>query len=176
MPKKRPVLTQTITSLAEANDILARIGAYEREIEIVKNELEASVASMREVANTEIAPVEKEVERLTKSLQIFADQHRSTLLVGDKKSVVLPGGEFGWRLPPTKVTYGKGGAEQAIKNLTAMNLTQYLRYTAEVDREALLKDRPQVSGVKYTQKEGFYVKPESGKEPDAFPGTVAMKA
>ncbi len=173
MKRTRPVLTQTITSLAEANEVMVKIGSCDRDIEALKHELEASIAAMREAANKEIAPFEQEVERLTKSLQIFANQHRSTLCVGEKKSVVLPGGEFGWRLPPTKVTYSKGGAEKAIENLTGMKLTQYLRYTVEVDREALLRDRPMVPGVKYSQKEGFYVKPESAKEPQTFPGSAS---
>jgi phage host-nuclease inhibitor protein Gam len=172
MKRTRPAITLSITSLAEANDVLVSIGEKERAIEALKNELEASIAAMREAANKEIAPIEQEADQLTKSLHLFADTHRSTLCVGDKKSVVLPGGEFGWRLPPTKVTYGKGGAEKAIESLTAMKLTQYLRYTVEVDREALLRDRPVVHGVKYTQKEGFYVKPESAKEPETFPGSA----
>ncbi len=153
------------------------IGAKERVIEALMSELEANVATMREVANVAIAPIQHELERLTKSLQIFADQHRSTLCIDDKKSVVLPGGEFGWRWPPTKVTYLKGGAEKALEYLTNNKLEAYLRRTVEVDREALLRDRPTVPGVKYSQKEGFYVKPESGKEPDTFPGAViALKA
>lgn len=174
MKRIRPTLTQTITSLVEANGVLMIIGEKEREITARKSELEASIAAMREAANTEIAPLEQEMDRLTKSLHLFADEHRSTLCGGDKKSVVLPGGEFGWRLPPTKVTYGKGGTEKAIESLTAMKLTQYLRYTVEVDREALLRDRPVVPGVKYSQKEGFYVKPQSAKEPETFPGSMTQ--
>jgi phage host-nuclease inhibitor protein Gam len=175
MKRTRPVLTTVISSLEEANEILVTLGSLEREIERVKQELEESVASMREVANVAIAPMEKEHASLLKSLNIFADQHRSTLLVDNKKSVVLPGGEFGWRLPPTKVTLSKGGEEKALKTLTELNLKQYIRLIPEVDREALLKDRPHVPGIKYSQKENFYVKPESAKEPQTFPGSPEAK-
>jgi phage host-nuclease inhibitor protein Gam len=174
--KRRPVLTQTIASLAEANDVLTKIGEREREMNALKNELEASIASMREAANLEIAPLEKEHERLSKSLEIFANQHRATLCVDNKKSVVLPGGEFGWRLPPTKVTFGKGGEDKILKTLTELNLEVYIRQTPSVDKEALLKDRPVIAGVKYSQKEGFYVKPETGREAETFPGSPDTKS
>lgn len=172
MKRNRPALTLVIASLPEANETLMRIGMYAREIELAKSELEASVAAMRDMANKEIAPLEAEVEKLSKSLELFANQHRSTLCVGDRKSVVLPGGEFGWRLPPTKVTFSKGGEEKILKTLAELNLQAYIRQTPSVDKEALLKDRPVIAGVKYSQKENFYVKPETGKEPQSFPGPV----
>ncbi len=172
--KRRPALTMVIASLAEANTVLVKIGELDREMETVKTELEASMAQMREVANTEIAPMEAERERLEKSLEIFAKQHRTTLLVDEKKSVVLPGGEFGWRLPPTKVVL-TGGEKKAIETLTALDLKQYLRFNPEVNREALLEHRPAIEGVRYSQKENFYVKPETGREAQIFPGSAEAK-
>lgn len=174
MARSRTPLTSVISSLAEANEVMVKIGAFERDMAVLVTAHEEQVALLREATNQAVAPLEKERDSLVKSLQLFADMHRDALLVGEKKSVILPGGEFGWRLPPTKVTFGKGGAEKAILTITAMGLTQYLRYAVEVDREALLRDRPQVPGVKFSQKENFYVKPESGKMPETFPGVVAV--
>ncbi len=161
-------------SLTEVNTLLFKIGECERELNNIKTTLEAEVAEVRSNAELAAAPLQEEHKRCVKALQTYATANRKTLLVGDKKSLVLTGGEFGWRLPPTKVTFARGGAEQVIKNLETMELTQYLRYITEVDREALLRDRPAVSGVKYSQKEGFFVKPASNKVPESFPGVASL--
>ncbi len=158
------------TSLAEVNYILDKIGRWQRQIEWVTMNLEAKVAKLREEASVEASPYEKEIKQLTASLLAYATAHRSTLLASGKKSVVLPGGELGWRMSPPKVTFGRGGAEKAKETIERLGLSQYLRTIVEPNKEALLADRPVIAGVKYSQTEGFYVKPASGKEPETFPG------
>lgn len=172
MATRKNPLFPVPSTLAEVNALLFQIGECERNLSDIKTNLEADVAKARSYAETAAAPIEEAHKRYLKALETYANANRKTLLVGERKSVVLTGGEFGWRLPPTKVTFAKGGAEQVIKNLEAMELTQYLRYQTEVDREALLRDRPAVSGVKYSQKEGFFVKPDSSKVPESFPGVA----
>jgi len=172
MATRKKSLFPVPANLSEVNALLFKIGECERDLATIKTNLEADVAEARSNAEEAAAPLQEEHKQYVKALLTYASQNRKTLLVGDKKSLVLTGGEFGWRLPPTKVTYAKGGAEQVIKNLEAMKLTQYLRYITEVDREALLRDRPAVSGVKYSQKEGFFVKPDSNKAPESFPGVA----
>jgi phage host-nuclease inhibitor protein Gam len=172
--RKNPLLPIP-SNLAEVNTLLFRIGECERGLEKIKTDLEADLAKAKEMAELSAAPIEETLKRSIKALETYANANRKTLLVGEKKSVVLSGGEFGWRLPPTKVTLAKGGTEQVIQNLLAMKLKQYLRFTTEIDREALLRDRPAVSGVRYTQKEGFFVKPESSKAADSFPGIAGQK-
>ena len=171
MKKQKVTLALVPASLPGANELLTKIGSMERALTAIKEELEATVAQAREVANQKAGPIEEKLASYLLALETFATANRATLLFDEKKSVVLPGGEFGWRISPPKVTYGKGGAEKAIFTLTALNLKQYLRYTAEIDREALLRDRPAVADIRFTQKENFYVKPESEKAPDCFPGT-----
>ncbi len=168
--KKIISLVVVPSSLTEANAIMLQIGECQRAHLSITKKLEADVASLRAIANLEAGPLETKIKSLTASLKAYADAHRLTLLQGEKKSVVLPGGEFGWRLPPYKVTFSRGGEEKAKQTITALGLDAYLRVITEVDKEALLRDRPVIAGVKYSQVELFYVKPDSGKAPEIFPG------
>ena len=167
MAARKNPLFPVPADLSEVNTLLYKIGECERELADIKNSLETAVAKAKTAAELSAAPIEQTLKQSMKALQTYADANRKTLL--------MTGGEFGWRLPPTKIVFAKGGAEQVIKNLEAMELKQYLRYITEVDREALLRDRPAVSGVKYSQKEGFFVKTESSKAAESFPG-IAKKA
>lgn len=171
-----PHLSLVPTSLAEVNIILAKIGECERAIEQAIQTLDAKVATLREEANLEAAPHEEKLKQLTASLLTYATANREVLLAPGKKSVVLPGGEFGWRNTPGKVTFGRGGAEKATKTLEDLGLTKYLRTITEPDKEALLRDRPVITGIKYTKVEAFYVKPASGKEPETFPGKSSRQS
>jgi phage host-nuclease inhibitor protein Gam len=171
MARSTSPLALVPASLAEANTLLVRIGTLTRSIEDIKLTLEEDVAKARAAANDAAAPLEAELKRLTASVKAFATAHRSTILPKDKKSVVLPGGEIGWRLPPTRVTIARDGEEKVIGVIEGLGLTEYLRIETTLDREALLRDRPVIAGIKYTQKEQFFVKLVSSKEPGTFPGT-----
>ena len=173
MVRTRSPIVPVLNSLAEANAVLKDIGQHARLIDATERELEAKIALLRDQANKEIAPLEAQLKQKTKQLELFAESNRETLVDGDKKSVVLPAGEFGWRITPPKVTFGKGGAKKVLALLQSLKLKDYIRTISEVDREALLRDRPQVKGVKYTQDELFYIKPHTEKEPDLYPGAVA---
>ncbi len=163
-------------TLAEANALLVKLGEYERELAATALTLEAAIAGAKEAANKIAGPVEAAYAATEKALQAFATRERKTLLPDQKKSVILPGGEFGWRTTPGKVSISKTVAESIVDNLKNLGLTKYLRVTTEVDREALLKDRPTLQGVRYTKTENFYVKPATEKVPENFPGEATRKA
>lgn len=163
-------------TLAEANVLLLKLGQYERELAATALTLEAAIAGAKEAANTIAGPVEAAYAATAKALQAYATSERKVLLTATKKSVVLPGGEFGWRTTPAKVTIAKSAAESIIANLQNLGLTQYLRVTTEVDREAMLKERPVLQGVSYKQTEKFYVKPATEKHPENFPGDARAQA
>ncbi len=174
MARTRTSIVPVINSLPEANAILRDIGSTAREVEHIELTLEAAIAALREKANKEIAPLAFELKQKTMQLTLFAESNRASLLDDKKKSVVLPAGEFGWRYAPPKITFGKGGAKKVLELLQSLRLKDYIRTTYEVDREALLRDRPTVKGVKYTRDELFYINPTTEKQPDVYPGTKAQ--
>ena len=163
-------------TLAEANVLLMKLGQYERELAATALTLEAAIAGAKDAANTMAGPVEAAYAATEKALLAYATRERKTLLPDQKKSVVLPGGEFGWRTTPGKVSISKAAAESIVDNLKNLGLTKYLRVTTEVDREALLKDRPTISGVRYTKTENFFVKPSTEKQAENFPGDARAQA
>jgi phage host-nuclease inhibitor protein Gam len=161
-------------SLAEANTVLEHIGTLTHRLEAITQDLEAKVALLRAEANTVAAPLEKKLKQLTASIEAYATAHRATILPKDKKSLVLPAGEIGWRLPPARVTVGRGGEAKAVEVIQSLGLTEFLRTVPTLDKEALLRDRPVIKGIRYTQKEAFYVKPHSGDKPETFPGVAKV--
>ena len=163
-------------TLAEANVLLMKLGEYERELAATALTLQAAIAGAKDAANEIAGPIEAAHAATTKALQAFATRERKSLLPGTKKSVVLPGGEFGWRTTPSRVTISKVAAGSIVENLKNLGLTKYLRVTTEVDREALLKDRPVLFGVSYKQTDKFYVKPATDKAPENFPGDARTEA
>lgn len=168
-----PHLSLVPTSLAEANSLLFTLGEKERALTAITEALEAKVAALRAAADEAAAPLEADMKRITSSLKAYATAHREALLPAGKKSFTIPAGEIGWRTTPGKVTFGKGGEEKAKETILKLGLAEYLREVITVDKEALLKDRPKIAGISYTQTEQFYVKPESGKAPETFPGQTA---
>lgn len=171
MVRRSNHLSLVPTSLAEANALINTLGEKERALAAIADDLEAKVAALREAANVAAAPLEAEAKRLLTSIKIYATAERANLLPTGKKSLVLPAGEIGWRTTPGKVTFGKGGEEKAKETILKLGLSEYLREVITVDKEALLKDRPKIAGISYTQTEQFYVKPEAGTAPETFPGT-----
>jgi phage host-nuclease inhibitor protein Gam len=170
MARKTSPLALVPASLAEANAVLEQIGELTHQIETVTQDLEAKVAQLRAEANTVAAPLEKRLKLLMASVEAYATLHRAAILPKDKKSLVLPAGEIGWRLPPARVSLCRGGEAKAIETIEDLGLTEFIRSTPSLDKEALLRDRPVIPGIKYTQKEAFYVKPHSGNMPETFPG------
>lgn len=163
-------------TLAEANNLLMKLGEYERELAATALTLEAAIAGAKDAANVIAGPIEAAHAATVKALEAYATRERKSLLIGTKKSVTLPGGEFGWRTTPGKVSISKVAAATIVDNLKELGLTKYLRVTTEVDREALLKDRPTLAGVRYSKTENFYVKPATDKAPENFPGDARAEA
>jgi phage host-nuclease inhibitor protein Gam len=158
----------------EANDSLFRIGALDRSISAIESEYAEAVASLRAEADREAKALLTEREDRITGLNLYATTYRTKLLSGDRKSVKLTGGTFGWRMTPPKVALAKGGEEKALLKIKALGLTQYVRVKESVDREALLKDRPVIPGVSYTQREEFFVEASVDTDPEAAATAAAI--
>lgn len=143
----------------EANAVLFRLSELTRSVEAIESDFAQAVAQLRKEADEQIAPLATEGSQICKGLEVFADTNRATLLVGDEKTVKLSGGSFGWRWTPPKVSTGKAGDDKALATVKALDLP-YVRTQEFLDKEALLRDRPVIAGIRYTQKELFFVEPE----------------
>ena len=165
------------STTADANQVLFRLGELSRLADAVESEFADVVAELRAIADQRLAPVLEERKSAMISLELFADANRATLLVEGEKTVKLSAGNFGWRWTPFKVTLAKGGEQKALETIKSLRLKRYIRIKETLDKESLLKDRPIIQGIRYTQKEEFFVDPAPAvDDARASDNVVCLKA
>lgn len=158
MPPKK-LIAPLFRDSDEAAIGLARYGSLEREITRIENELAEKVAGLREKADTQLAPLQTELTTTLLGLEAFAKRLRLTLPIG-QKTIRLSAGDLGWRIGnPTVFLKGKVDVIiTRIKAISSAHTKKYVRTKESLNRPALLQDRPQIDGIKYTLgKERFYV-------------------
>lgn len=157
-------LTAIPASVLEAANYLLSIGEKQAAINKIKREAALRVKAINVEAEAKIAPLKKDRDIFFTALYAFAISKRAELTKRDR-SVGTVSGRFGWRWTPPAVVLEKGKSdEEIITLLEASNMKQYVRVMKELDREALLRDRPNVPGVEYVQREEFFAKPKMKKE------------
>lgn len=161
-------------SLAEVNKDLFRLGSVDRLIASIENTFAEEVARLRKAADAKLASLVTEREDLMTGINLFADANRASILEADKKSVELSAGVIGWRFSPTKVEFGRGGAEKALATIKGLELKKFIRVKESVDKEALLRDRPVIEGIRFTQKEEFFCEPSIDTENDPTAASTAV--
>lgn len=151
-------------SIAEAITFLVSIGSAQRDINRVKREAKAKVEAINAEAKAEVEVLTKTRDTFFNALFAFASA-RKVDLTKITRSQKTAAGVFGWRwTPPYVEIAGDKSDEQIIKMLKHNGLTQYVRVIEEIDREALLRDRPKLFGVSYMQRDEFFAKPKLAKE------------
>lgn len=154
-------------NLDEAANMIARIGTFGRQLDEINSDLNERIGRLKAEAMARAAVPEQEVEDAVLALFAFAETSRKTLELTDKderKSCKLPTGVFGWRWNPPKVSISD--AEKVLAELERRKLTRFIRQVPEVDKQAMLKEPEEaqsVKGVKITQTEHFFVKPEEAQ-------------
>lgn len=166
MTNKR-LIAVPATSL-EANASLCRVGALDRTIADIELTLDKRIAELRAQAVLRAEALVTEREDRIAGLKRFAETNRSVLLKDGRKFIELPAGVLGWRITPPKVSLARGGEKRAFEMLRRLRLTRYIRTKESLDRELLLRDRPVIEGIKYTQREEFYATATSATDPEAI--------
>jgi phage host-nuclease inhibitor protein Gam len=152
------------TDLMQAEGYLAKIGDKQRLINTLKRDAKAKKDAIDETLAQDLESVTKERDTLFNALFAFA-QSKKKLLTDKLKSVIFrTGATFGWRMTPPRVTVRNGMTDDDLIHYLEKNgLSKYVRIHKEVDREALLRDKPKISVVAYMQHEEFFAKPKLGK-------------
>ena len=79
---------------------------------------------------------------------------------------------FGWRLTPPRVETDLTD-EEAITLLKETDNEAYIRIIEEIDRQALLAERPVIEGIDYVQDDEFFVIPKlEGKKKKTFTHSI----
>ncbi len=156
-------LTVIPASIQEATSFLISIGEKQREINRVKRETKAAVDTLKSKADEKVSALTKDRDAFFVALFAFAAPKKAEL-TQDARSQKTAAGTFGWRWTTPMVDIVEGKTDQdIIATLKRKGLTTYIRVVEELDREAMLRDRPEVSGVSYTQRDEFFAKPKMKK-------------
>jgi phage host-nuclease inhibitor protein Gam len=142
----------------EADALLGEIATIQGELKKRHDTLSASIAKLKADDASETAKLEQLRTNRIVALHTYAHPRKSQL-TQKAKTIRCTSGEFGWRLPtPTVLT--KLTDKALILWLKANRKPRYVRMVEEVDRERLLKDRPDIPGLTYTPSDEFFVKPK----------------
>lgn len=151
----------TPSSLEEAANYVKAIGQLKRDIDALQASLNEQVEHLTARTAESARPLAERMNQLLEGLYLYAEANRPALTDnGKKKTVDVSSGQFGWRVTPPKVSIAN--TKQVLANLERLGLEQFIRYTPEVDREAMLRNpalAQTIDGVSITQQELFFVKP-----------------
>lgn len=159
--------TEIPQTLARVVTFITAIGRHQSDINELKRAEIVKIAAITQETNKKVAAITKKRNRLFTSLFAFAMAHKKALTAQYRTQKTIAG-EFGWRwnTPSLQLEESVTDAD-IIKILKERGMTQYIRTVEELDKKALLKDKPIISGISYRQRDEFYIKPklstESGK-------------
>lgn len=160
----KKTLSYVPASLTEAMTFLTSIGMKQREINRVKREAKQKVEKINNDAKDSVKKLTKERDAFFNALFSFASSRKEELTKVNR-SQKGEAGTFGWRWTTPYVDIREGLSDQdIIENLKKTGQSAYIRIVEELDREAMLRDRPTVSGVSYTQRDEFFAKPKLAQE------------
>ncbi len=147
-------------SVIHAAHYLLSIGQEQKKINLAKKKAKEAIDKIKSDLEVELTPLVKERDTFFTALYTFA-QGKKGELTAKLRSVKTEQGTFGWRFTPPYVELDEGEDDASVvAYLRAHNMTKYVRVKYELDREALLSDRPDVPGVSYLSREEFFAKPK----------------
>ncbi|HEY4493255.1 MAG TPA: host-nuclease inhibitor Gam family protein [Candidatus Paceibacterota bacterium] len=152
----------TPRNLEEADAAVGSIGNHQSLIDRLEANAEARIKEIREELRRTTEGVRKDRNAFMTGLFAFAEANKAILTEDGRKTVTLTNGTISWRWTPPAVSIEDD--KEFLKLLHRRGLDHYIRTKEEVDREALLSERPRITGLSFTQKEEFVVKPAGATE------------
>jgi phage host-nuclease inhibitor protein Gam len=160
MARVKPAINVTvIKSLEEADSLLGRIAALQRNIDLIETGLNDDIDALKLKAAAEAEPFRQEAAELGEALCRYATYNKPDLFK-DRKSLELTFGQIGFR-QSTKVAPAsrKITWEQVVQTLLDRGMDDYIRVKREADKEALkaLSEEEYKSiGLKLDKEDKFF--------------------
>ena len=105
----------------------------------LKAEAQEELARVSARYDGRIAALEGRLRTMTDRLEQHCRRHRDELFVGGARSLVAPGGRFGFRRTPRRLRLGRGmEPEEVCRRLTEEGLSHFVRVRRSPDLRALL--------------------------------------
>jgi phage host-nuclease inhibitor protein Gam len=156
----KKAFTNIPTKLAEAVGFITAIAEKQRAINVAKRTAKLQIDAINAELNEKVNALKTDRDTFFNALFAFAQPQKAEL-TNDARSIKLESGTFGWRwTTPAVVLKGNMTDEKAIQRLEKEGFSEYVRIVKQVNREALLRDRPDISFVEYEQCEEFFAKPK----------------
>ena len=128
----------------------------------LNHDLTDQIAALKEAAKNQADPLVATIKSKFQALTAWAAANRSEILPRGRRSVSLSHGVIGWRMGNPTVKVSKPLEAAIIGAFERAKLDHLLRRTAELDREAILRNADAIDGIPglwIEQTESFYAKP-----------------
>lgn len=164
MANKKRIKSDTeiipIENWDKADGHIRRIGDLIQQIQKAEADAKESIDKIKAVLAEDVKPSQKEIKKLTRSIEAFAANHREDF--GSARSRKLNFGLLGWR-KSTSISIKKDITLELIKQVfSRAKAKTFIRITESVNKETLanLKDE-QLATVKAQRKvkDDFFVEP-----------------
>ena len=163
--------TKVPKSLFQAELLLGQIGTDQKRINAIESELKTQIEKLKKEAGKKLNPLVSRRGRMINALFAFANPRKEEL-TEKVRSVVLGTGIFGWRMSTPRVEID-GSEEDIIAILKDMDQDRFVRVIEELDRQALLAERPSIPRIGYRQNDEFFVVPKmDGRKKKTFTKTI----
>lgn len=159
---KNTAVNLTVPQDRDQADIsIAEIGRLQRERQRIEADMNDEIAAIKKKYEEQAQPINEKIKQLSEGVQIWCEANRITLTNNNKvKFAQMPSGKVNWRTRPPKVNLRK--KDQIIDDCKRMGLTQFVRTSEDVNKEAMLAEQDlarTLNGVSITQGEDFVITP-----------------
>lgn len=145
-------------TISDAEEVVRQIGQLQFQINEIESKAKAQILIIQTEAKKALGDLINDQSNAVTALYAFATKNRN-VLAPTAKTITCLAGTFGWRTNTPTVVLSLTEA-QVIELLKKSRRKKYIRIKESLDKEQLLVDRPRVAGVRYEQKEEFFVKPK----------------
>lgn len=161
---KKTIVT-AVKTISEAFTKLSGMKNTQIEINKLVAERDERLKVIQAEYQARLDPLEAKRGELFQNIFDFVNRNKKDFGLG-QRSRKNQDGEFGIRLTTPKVEVISGFKENEILEAMLENpdLVDYVHIVATFNKEAMLRDRPVVTGVAYTQKDQIFAKPKILKE------------
>ncbi|MDR3322983.1 MAG: host-nuclease inhibitor Gam family protein [Zoogloeaceae bacterium] len=133
-------------SKEETMNAIKELGDAQRALIRLDTELSDEIAAIRAREIPQIEAYRARIETLTAGVHGWCEANRSTLCEKGAKTANLITGEVSWRIRPASVSVRNKDA--VMQTLLDNGMTEFLRMTADIDKEAIRANPQAVRDIK----------------------------
>ncbi len=158
-----------IQDMAQADEVLARIGMLQRSISQIEGQMNASIDKAKAEAKELSAPIKAQIKELETALATFAEFNKADLFT-KKRSMELDFGIFGFRKSSKLKTKTKWKWDMVLEKIKEYGFLKAIRLKEDVNKDELRtwpRERLDSVGVELQETDEFYYEIDETKLQDA---------